>query len=212
MDTSSLVILLLVTFAGGILGSLGISTLLRSQRGRLIVVGWKWRGMTLYLSSIAVVVVVIVAWVYYAAIRDPGAGGSFGSPVLFFVFGIAAGLPFTLATVVTVRRQARMAEERARKRKEKPASRQERREFASKLEKQLQEYSNELKGAKVRIQGDRGTVMTIHGNVSREQAEKLVHVLRGDLRDLGIERVESGDVAKNWWVRVAGAATDQTLE
>jgi len=211
MDTSSLAILLLTTVAGGILGSLGISTLLRSERGRSILVGWTWRGMALYFSSIAVVVVGIVAWVYYSAVRNPGTGPSFGSPVLFFVFGIAAGLPFTLATVVTVRRQAKMAEERARKRKEKPASRQERREFASKLEKQLQEYSNELKDAKVRIQGDRGTVMTIHGNVSREQAEKLVHVLQGDLQDLGIERVESGDVTKNWWVRVA-AATDQTLE
>jgi hypothetical protein len=212
MDTSSLAILLLTTFAGGILGSLGMSTLLRSQRARSIVVGWKWRGMALYFSSIAVVVAGVVTWVYYSAVRNIGASGSFGSPVLFFVFGIAAGLPFTLATVVTVRRQASMAEERARKRKEKPASRQERREFASKLEKQLQEYSNELKDAKVRIQGDSGTVMTIHGSVTREQAEKLVHVLRGDLQDLGIERVESGDVTKNWWVRVSAEATDQTLQ
>jgi len=199
-------VLLLLVFAGGILGSLGVSVLLRSRRGRSFVVGWKWWGMALYFTAIVAAIAGVVVWVYYSAVRNPAASEPFGSPLLFFVCGIAAGLPFTLATVVTVRREARWVRERARMRKEKPASRQERLEFAKRLEEQLQEYSTELRDAKVRIQGDKGTVVAIHGNVTREQAEKLVHVLRGDLQDLGIERVESGDVAKHWWVRVGHAA------
>jgi hypothetical protein len=209
MDTPSLTVLLLLVFAGGILGSLGVSMLLRSRRGRSFVVGWKWWGMALYFVAIVAVMATIVVWVYYSAVRNPEADQPFGSPWLFFACGIAAGLPFTLATVLTVRREARLARERARRRKERPASRQERLEFAKRLEQQLQEYSTDLRDAKVRIQGDKGTVVAIHGNVTREQAEKLVHVLRGDLQDLGIERVESGDVAKNWWVRVGSSATDR---
>ncbi len=202
MDRSSLIGLLALTFVGGIMGSIGVSVLLRSKRGRTFVVGWKRRGMVLYFLAIALTVAGIIAWAYYSIVHATNASGSFGSPLVFFAFGIAAGLPFTMGTVITVRSQEREASERARRRREKPASRQERLEFAQNLETQLREYSADLVDAKVRIQGDKGIVMTIHGNVTREQAEKLVNVLRSDLRDLGFERVESGDVVGNWWVRV----------
>ncbi len=44
--------------------------------------------------------------------------------------------------------------------------------------------------------------MAIHGGVTRDQADRLVKVLRDDLLDLGIQRVENGDDDDNWWVRV----------
>jgi hypothetical protein len=54
----------------------------------------------------------------------------------------------------------------------------------------------------VKVKGKESTVVAIHGGVTREQAERLVNVLRGDLLDLGIQRVESGDEEEKWWVRV----------
>jgi hypothetical protein len=121
---------------------------------------------------------------------------------MFFAVGVAAGLPFSLSSVLTVRHRAKQAEERKRKRNAKPASRQERVEFAQSLERQLRDYSDDLHDARVVVRGDKGSVIAIHGNLAREQAERLVNLLRGDLQDLGIQRVESGDSEHNWWVRV----------
>jgi hypothetical protein len=202
MDRTSLIGLLIFTFAGGILGSLGVSALLRSKRGRALVGRWKWWGLALYFLAVGAATAGIIAWAYYSVVRNVAPDELLGSPWLFFVFGFAAGLPFTLSSAITVWRDARQAKERSRKRKGKPASRQERLEFAKNLEGQLREYSNDLRDARVLIQGEKGTVVTIHGYINREQAERLVNVLRGDLQDLGIQRVESGDTEKKWWVRV----------
>ena len=202
MDRTSLIALLLLTLAGGMLGSLGVSTLLRSRRGRTVVAGWKWWGLGLYALAVFAVTAVCVVWAYLSVIRFPETDGSLGSPWPFFAFGIAAGLPFTLFTAIAVRHQARQIAERTRRRKLKPASRQERIEFAQKLEGQLREYSSDMRDATVKTQGDKGTVLVVRGKVDREQAEKLVNVLRGELQDLGIERVESGEADKSWWVRV----------
>jgi len=202
MDRTSLIALLILTLAGGMLGSLGISTLLRSRRGRALVARWKWWGISLYALAVLAVTAAFTAWAYHSVIRNPPLDGSFGSPWPFFAFGVAAGLPFTLFTAIAVRHQARQTAERTRKRQLKPATRQERMEFAKKLEAQLREYSNDLRDATVKTQGEKGTVLAVHGKVNREQAEKLVNALRGELQDLGIERVESGDAEKSWWVRV----------
>jgi hypothetical protein len=202
LDKTSLIALLILTLAGGMLGSLGISTLLRSRRGRTIVVQWKWWGLGLYALAVLAVATVFVAWAYHAVTQNPEPDGSLGSPWPFFAFGIAAGLPFTLFTAIAVRHQAKQSEERSRERKVKPASRQERIEFAKKLEGQVRDYSDDLRNATVKVQGEEGRVLVVRGKINREQAERLVNVLRGELQDLGIERVESADAEESWWVRV----------
>jgi len=202
MDRTSLIGLLFLTFAGGILGSLGVSTLLRSKRGRAMVGSWKWWGMTLYFLAVGAAIAGVVAWAYYSMVRNVAPDELLGSPWLFVAFGFAAGLPFTLSSAVTVWRDGRQAKGRSRRRKAKPASRQERAEFAKNLERQLREYSDDLRDAKVIVQGQDGTVVAIHGDIKSGQAEKLVNVLRGELQDLGFQRVESGDAERKWWVRV----------
>lgn len=200
MDRASLIGMLAITLAGGLLGNFGPVLLMRSKRGRGIVSGWKWWGVALYFVIVAAVVGSVVAWAYFSVLGDQQAGTEIGSPLFFLAFGIAAGLPFTLSTLITVRRNERIAKERARRKK--PASRQERLDFAKTLEGQLRDFSRELSDARVVVKGKAGTVVSIHGGVTREQAERLVNVLRGDLEDLGIQRVESGDEGENWWVRV----------
>jgi len=202
VDRTTLAGLLALTLAGGLIGSLGIPILLRSQRLRSRVIRWKWWGVVLYCCTVAAAIAGVVAWVYQTVVKDGGAAGSLDSPWLYLAVGVAAGLPFSLSTILTVRRRAKEAEERKRRRKAKPASRQERVTFAQDLERQLRDYSDDLHDAKVTVRGDKGTVIAIRGNLAREQAERLVNLLRADLEDLGIQRIESADKERNWWVRV----------
>lgn len=202
MDRSALIGLLVLTFAGGILGSFGVSALLRSKLGRSFVVGWKWWGLALYALTVLAVVAGIVIWAYESLVQNAEPDGSLGSPWTLFLFGFAAGLPFTLPTAITLRHAAKKAEERSRKRRLKPATRRERLEFAKNLEGQLRDFADDLQAAKVVVQGEEDTVIVVHADITRTQAEKLVHVLRGELQDLGFQRVESGAGQTNWWVRV----------
>ncbi len=200
MDRGTLFTLLALTFAGGMLGNFGPGMWMRSNKGRAIVTKWKWRGVGLYCLVVGTAIAGIVAWTYLSVVGNQQANATLESPLFFFAFGIAAGLPFTLTTLFSVRRAARIEKERAKRKK--PASKQERLDFAKNLEQQLRDFSEDLKDARVKIKGKESTVVAIHGGVTREQAERLVNVLRGDLLDLGIQRVESGEEEEKWWVRV----------
>jgi hypothetical protein len=150
--------------------------------------------------AVSAVIAGIVAWAYFSVINHEQTATTLESPWFFFTFGVAAGLPFTLSTLLSVRRADRVANEKAKRKT--PASRQERLDFAKELEGQLRDFSENLKDAKVVVKGKESTVVAIHGGITREQAERLVNVLRGDLLDLGIQRIESGDAEDKWWVRV----------
>jgi len=200
MDRTTLFGFLALTFAGGMLGNFGPAMLMRSTRGQAIVTRWKWWGVTLYFLVVGSIVAGIVAWAFYSVINEQQSTTTLESPWFFFAFGVAAGLPFTLSTLISVRRANRLANEKAKRRK--PASRQERLDFAKNLEEQLREFSDDLKEAKVVVKGKESTVVAIHGGVTREQADRLVKVLRADLLDLGIQRVENGENDDKWWVRV----------
>jgi len=200
MDRTTLFSLLALTFAGGMLGNFGPTLLMRSKRGRAFVTGWKWWGVVLYFLAVGGAIAGIVVWAYQSVVGGEQAAATLESPRFFFFFGIAAGLPFTLTTLISVRRSARLQNERAKRKK--PASKQERLDFAKNLEEQLRDFSDDLREARVKVKGKESTVVAIHGGVTREQAERLVNVLRGDLLDLGIQRVECGDEDDKWWVRV----------
>lgn len=200
MDRGTLITLLALTLFGGMLGNFGPSMLMRSKKGRAFVCSWKWWGIGSYVVVVAAVVAAVVVWAYLSVVGAQEATTTLESPAFFFSFGFAAGLPFTLTTLISVRRSARLAAEKAKRKK--PASKQERLDFAKNLEEQLREFSDDLEDARVRVKGKESTVVTIQGGVTREQAERLVNVLREDLVDLGIQRVESGDEEKKWWVRV----------
>jgi hypothetical protein len=200
MDRGTLFGLLAITFAGGMLGNFGPGMYMRSKRGRALVVRWKWWGVALYFLAVGAAIAGIVAWAYFSVVGDQRGAATLESPWFFFTFGIAAGLPFTLTTLISVRRGVRREQERAKRKK--PASKQERLDFAKDLEEQLREFSDDLKDARVVIKGKESTIVAIHGGVTREQADRLVNVLRNDLLDLGIQRFESGEEDDNWWVRV----------
>jgi uncharacterized membrane protein YedE/YeeE len=202
MDRTSLIGLLGLTLAGGILGSVGVGALIRSKRVRAVIVRRKWWGIALYFLAVGGGLVGIVAWSFSWVLRSPSPGDSRIVPALFFGFGLAAGLTFTLSPVYLIWRGGRQMKDGSRKRRGKSASRQERLAFARKLAAQISEFSPDLRDVEVTTKGDDGTTLAIRGGLAREQAEKLVNVLRGDLEDLGIRRVESADGGRSWWVRV----------
>lgn len=201
MDKTTVLGFLIIAFAGGMLGNLGPAMLMRSGRGRIFVSRWQWWGVALYFLAVCCVVAGIVVWAYYSVVNVQLRARTLEAPWFFFAFGLAAGLPFSLATLISVRRSEREALERAKR--QKPASRQERLDFAKRLEAQLRDFSEDLKTARVVVKGKESTVLAIHGGVTREQAERLAAALRNDLIDLGIQRIENGDAEDNkWWVRV----------
>ncbi|UCG87245.1 MAG: hypothetical protein JSW71_01480 [Gemmatimonadota bacterium] len=202
MGGASLIGLAALTLAGGILGSVGVVMLLRIGRIRVLVVRWKWWGMTLYFLAVIATLLGVVAWTFYSMVQSLGPNGLQVSSAVFFAFGFAAGLTFTLSPAFAVWRAGRQTTERSRKRRGRPASRRERLEFAQNLADQIRQFSPDLHDVEVVAQGEKGNTVAIHGGITREQAEKLVNVLRAELQELGIRRVESSDAGKTWWVRV----------
>ena len=201
MDRSSLFTLLALTLAGGLLGNFGPALLLRTKRGREIAVNLRWWSITVYVVLVLAVAVVVVVWGFRWVTNSQNSENLVGPFWYFLLFGFAVGLPFSLTSLFSVRRSERIARERAKRKK--PASRQERVDYAKTLEGQIREFSNDLSDARVVVKGNAGTVIAIHGSVSREQAERLVDVLKDDLVGLGIQRVESGNEDEKWWVRVS---------
>jgi hypothetical protein len=191
----------MLTLAGGLLSSFGANSIIRSRMARGFVGRWRWWGLLFYYLVVAGILVSGVAWVLRAMFDAQRIEALLESPAFFFAFGAVMGLPFTLPAVTTVWRDKRDADTRS-KRKEKPASRQERLEFAKDLQRQIREYVGESRPIDVRVQGEDGTVLTLQGDIDRQQGERLVAALRGDIASMNFRRVEGEGEKGKWWVRV----------
>ena len=191
----------MLILAGGLLGSFGASTVVRSRMGRAFVIKWRWWGLAIYYLVVVTVVVAGLGWVLRSLVANLDANSLFESPWFFFTFGVVMGLPFTLPAVTGVWRSHREALARAEK-KQKPATRQERLEFAKDLERQLREYVGDTRAIKVELQGDEGTVLFLQGEITRQEGERLVAALRADIDTVDFRRVEGKSEKGKWWVRV----------
>ena len=199
-DPMSLVGLSMLILAGGLAGSFGISGLTRSKLGRAFIRRWRWWGLALYYLIVAGVLVTGLGWIMLSLISSMQLEGVLESPWFFLTFGVVVGLPFTLPAVTAVWREHHDAQ-RQLKAKQKPASRQDRLNFAKDLERQLGEYGDS-RTIKVELQGDKGEVLVFRGDITREEGERLVAALRADLETVSIQRVEGAGEKGNWWARV----------
>jgi hypothetical protein len=204
MESSQLLPLIglsMLILAGGLLGSFGVNSMIRGRFGRAFIRRWRWWGVALYYLVVIGIVVVGLGWVLQSLIRNLTNETVVASPWFFFAFGLVMGLPFTLPAVTTVWRQKREEQTRAA-RKRKPASRRERLAFAQDLERQLREYVGDTRTIQVELQGDDGTVLCFRGEVTRQEGERLVAALRGDIEAVDFRRVEGKSEQGKWWVRV----------
>lgn len=154
----------------------------------------------MYYLGVMGVVVVGLGWVFRTAVANLDGDALLDSPWLFVTFGVVMGLPFTLPVVTGIRREYRLEAVRAEKKK--PASRQDRLEFAKDLERQLRDYVGDSRTITVELDGDEGTVLLLGGEVTREEGERLVAALRQDIDAVDFRRVEGGGAKGKWWVRV----------
>ncbi|MCZ6918480.1 MAG: hypothetical protein O7I93_17025 [Gemmatimonadetes bacterium] len=200
-DLMPLLGLSMLTLAGGLLSSFGANSVIRSPMGRGFVGRWRWWGLLLHYLVVAGVLVGGVGWVLRAMLEAQRLETLFESPWFFLTFGVVMGLPFTLPAVTTVWRDKRESDTRS-KRQAKPASRQERLDFAQDLERQIREYVGESRPIRVRVQGEDGTVLTLEGDIDRRQGERLVAALRDDIASVNFRRVEGKGEKGEWWVRV----------
>ncbi len=191
----------MLILAGGLLGSFGANTVVRSGMGRAFVTKWRWWGVAIYFLVIVTVVVAGPGWVLRSLVANLNTDSLFETPWFFFTFGVVMGLPFTLSAVTGVWRQHRDAQARAEKKK-KPASREDRREFAKDLERQLREFVGDTRTIKVELQGDEGTVLFLQGEITRQEGERLVAALRADIDAVDFRRVEGKSEKGKWWVRI----------
>ncbi len=191
----------MLILAGGLLGSFGANTVVRSGMGRAFVTKWRWWGVAIYFLVIVTVVVAGLGWVLRSLVANLNTDSLFETPWFFFTFGVVMGLPFTLSAVTGVWRQHRDAQARAEKKK-KPASREDRREFAKDLERQLREFVGDTRTIKVELQGDEGTALFLQGEITRQEGERLVAALRADIDAVDFRRVEGKSEKGKWWVRI----------
>ena len=201
LELMPIVGLSMLILAGGLLSSFGANTVVRSGMGRAFVTRWRWWGVMIYYLIVMAIVVTGLGWVLRSLVANLDADSLFASPWFFFTFGVVMGLPFTLPAVTGVWRQHREQLARAEKKK-KPASRQERLEFAKDLERQLKEYVGDTRTIQVELQGDEGNVLYLRGEITREQGERLVAALRADIDAVDFRRVEGKSEKGKWWVRV----------
>ena len=202
MDSTELMPLLglsMLILAGGIVSSFGLNAVAKGRLGRAFIGRWRWWGLAAYYLAVTGVIVGGLAWILRSLLASQDLDRSLESPWLFLTFGVVMGLPFTLPAVTTVWRATQEA--KRPKQKQKPASRQQRLEFAKDLERQLREYGD-VADLHVELQGDKGTILLIRGNISREQGERLVGALRADMKAVNLHRVEGSAEGGKWWVRV----------
>lgn len=205
MDSTDVTPLLgwgMLIVAGGLVGSFGLNSIIKSRLGRAFIRRWRWWGIGLYYVVVVGGIVGGFGYVFALLLRSMDDASALESPWIFLTFGLAAGLPFTLPPMTTIWREER-SPRRAAREKTKTVSAEERLEYAKELERQLAEYVGDMQAIAVRTSGDRRAVLQLEGDLDRERGERLVAALRADIEAHQFQRVEGGPPgSKKWWVRI----------
>lgn len=199
--TLSLVALAVSTLAGGVLGSFGVNALLRTGAGRRLIARWRLWGVFLYALVVMGVVVTGVGWILQQLLSADDPQRILGSPWPFVAFGFLGGLPFTIPNLVTIWRARRSPSAETRRR---DATVDDRVRFAKDLERQIREFVDDDREIRVELGGANRRTLFLHGDITRQQAERLVGALRAEIQAVDFARVEGDGGAKGtkWWVRV----------
>jgi hypothetical protein len=203
MDSAltSLLALSGAVIVGGAASSLGLGALFRSRVGRRAIARVPLWGLVTYFVVVGAVIGSGIWWLSRAIGRLGEVGPALESPWFFLGFGIVVGLPFSLPAVTSVWRAGRRTSA-TDDGKPRQASRPERLAYAKELEQQLREVGGADRKFHVELKEDRGTVLFIGGDMTREEGERLVKALRTEMRGVDFVRVEGGGRNGKWWVRV----------
>ena len=187
---------------GGLATSLGLTYVARTARvqARLL----QTRTWIFGLSCAALTGGAVAAAYRMARtlVSTGGTGLENVSPGQLLAFGIAIGVPLSLPGVVLAWSDVRAREKARTKRRDRVATKDDRRAFAIDLVEQIHDVSPKPRQVTVEVTGDGGRVLTLEGDIDSLEGERLTAALRADLADLGFKRVEGRNGTKKWWSRV----------
>ena len=187
---------------GGLASSLGLGVLIRRPRGKAFLSRVEWWGLALFAVASVATLVGGFYWLFRRLSEIPAVGSGFPSPFAFLLIGLGAGLPFSLPGALFAWSEQRPEKVAARERKAKAASRKDRLKYAQELVGQLKELSPTAREITATVEGDKGKVLVLKGDLDRQEGDRLVAALRGDLSDFGFQRVEGEGPKGKWWSRV----------
>ena len=193
---------ILALLAGGLLTSLGLTYLARTTRAQKALV--KSSGWVFALACL-----VLAAgggggafWQIRSILVEQGPQLEEITPPRLLLLGLLFGLPLSLPGVVFVWSDARTQAKAARKKRDFVPSKDDRREFAEDLARQIEEFSAKPRKVSASIGGDGGRVLVLEGEIDAKEVERLTAALRANLAELGFKRVEGKNGTKTWWSRV----------
>ncbi len=187
---------------GGLIGSLGLSLGARTRR----VQPWlaPRPGWQVALGSVALIVGGIVGgWRIGARLLETDAAAFHTLPLpLVALFGIAIGLPISVPGIAAAWSEARRKDRKAKKVRDFVPTKDDRRDYADQIVRQILDVSPRPRNLSASISGDGGTVLLFEGDIDAEEGERLTAALRADLTEVGFKRVEGVHGGKEWWSRV----------
>lgn len=187
---------------GGLVASLVPAWVVR-RPGVVSFLGRLGAGRIAILCLATVAVGALGAWFIIGDMLAAGeAAFSTVSPLEMFVLGLSVGLPLSVPGIAAGWTEARRQRRVAQKRRDHVPTKDERREFATRLADQIREVSPRPRDVTASISGDGGTVLLFEGDIDAKEGERLTAALRADLRDVGFKRVEGRASAGEWWTRV----------
>ena len=187
---------------GGLLSSFGLTAWARRPGGRRILERVNAWGITAFGLAAIGGLLGGFYWLFAGVRQGLGVEQAVGSPSSYLLFGLVIGFPLSLPSVITLWSDARPEKAAARERKAKAATELDRREYARNLVRQIGELADGPRKVSASLRGERGTVLVFQGDLLRQEGEKLVVALRGDLQANGFTRVEGESPKGKWWSRV----------
>jgi len=195
---------MIMLLVGGTGTSLGLAWLARRPSGRE-----RLRRTRPWAVAVAGLVAVAVGglsllWMVRRVLDAGGPEVSLPSPWPLLLLGGGLGLPLALPGLLLVWSEERPEKIAERNRRIAAATKDDRRAFAERLADQIQDASDRPRDLSVQVGGEGGRVLEFHGDLAREEGERLVAALRGEMRDLGFKRAEGGKQGggPGWWTRV----------
>jgi len=187
---------------GGLTGWLGTMLLARTTRGRALMLRTKAPAVTVYVLTAVAVGGGALYWLVSSLIDAAAGTPSLPSPGPLALVGLCFGLALSIPGVVISWSNARAVEKAKSKRRDRAVTKDDRREYAADLAKQISELSYPPREVRTSIGGDGGRVLELEGDFSSEEGERLTQALREDLKDVGFKRVEGKSPQGDWWSRV----------
>lgn len=195
--TPDLLSAFLAFLGGGLTASVSVTVAAHTLRGRAVLAAT--RGPRFAAAAVGLVVVgAASAIVLVRAFLVLGGSGATPAPEVLFALGLGLGLPLSLPGLFVVWR----TERRKVHRRLRPATEEERTEFARQVARQIREATRPPRRVVVEATGEEMRILCMSGEVGAAEGDRLASALRQELTDLGFTRVEGRGPGGDWWAPV----------